>query len=192
MKLSRLIDNSLRRFIAFVLAICSVMAISDYSVATLDIPALETLSPSTGKIAVIFVKSKYSSEYSLRFRSEKNARNITLKCRLSEHDDTICTDLPGISGLISPGQNHIPTKGLLSWKNARVWWYPSPEFGNFGVPRLMQLEVDGVMIRDYDSMKQHYLDLKNSHLYIWTYIFVLMGCLFVWLNLPEQRDIDLV
>lgn len=189
MKLSRLTDNYLKILTLIGIALGLFITITDYSISTLTIPPLETLSASDGKVSVISQKKrKHSYELNLKFRSNNSVKKTIIYCKISQADDTTCPELlrPWREGL---GDNVVPAKGPLTWRDARVWWYPSPEFGNFNKPRLMQLEVEGVMIRDYDAMKRHYIDMKNNHLHIGIYILLLMLSFYIWLYIETSESI---
>ncbi len=58
-------------------------------------------------------------------------------------------------------------------KPAKAWWYKARVNGFFEEKRLLQLEIDGQLIVNYDEQKEKYLLSKKNHNYLPTILFII-------------------
>jgi hypothetical protein len=146
---------SIHLFVFVFLLIQFMGVLEDLSVYLINVPALNQLHISTGTITFYI-------------RLPHRAGNPVI---LANYDETTVFNCE-----ISSSMQHdcIEKDKLIFFenKNGKVWWYEKGIKGFFSNNILLQLEVDGKTVIDYETQKQKYLHHKNSYLYVNTVIFL--------------------
>jgi len=166
--LKRFFDNDYKKASFLFMLIFGASVIDDINVFTLNIPVANQLNISEGEIAF-----KDGNKYGrmLIINPHKDQSELSFNCHIYHADNCI------------PKSDEY----LYINKNARVWWYET-KFSFRHVKRLLQLEVDGKKVINYQDQKEKYLKSKAEHDYISSLIFLASLTFFLALQIFKSNS----
>lgn len=125
------------------------MSIGDLEVLFLTIPPFDQSTISSGSINIDRGTNRGSA---LMLIDKANRKKTILGCRIYSQGDFSC----------------IPKNraALYQGKNGKAWWYRARVNGVFTENRLLQLEVDGLVVINYEKQRDKYMEIRSNYFYI--------------------------
>jgi hypothetical protein len=158
------INNKRKKLALLAVLFFSFFAQRDLSLLLLEIPDLNKLSVSEGKIKILKGQGRVRDAFTLITNNQK----ILFSCGINE-----CLPI-----------NKTPD---YQGKMAKVWWYKSKNVGLMGGENLLyQLEINKKIVISYQDQTKHYLFMKNFCLCINLVFFVISVAFFFLLQFTND------
>ncbi len=161
-KFKFLFDSRAKVISAGVVLFLAILAQGDYNIFSMKIPDFNQLDISQGVIYIYKYQPRIGSKFTL-VNSDK--KKTLFSCNIFGDSNIEC----------------IPEdkKKEYQGKNARVWFY-SYDGMFLKDNRLLQLEVEGNIIIDYQKQKNFYYESRSKYLYIRTF-FLFLSIIFFFI-----------